>query len=257
MLAIDDAIIGDWLLSSLLPFFRISGFLLVAPLFGTRLVPPRVRIIFALLLTAILTPHLPPVPDVDGISVAAFLLVIQQVLIGIAIGFVLQVLMQVFVVAGQLIAMQMGLGFAQMMDPANGVSVTVLSQFHLMLVTLLFVTMDGHIVMIEVLAESFYTLPVGGGFFSSNVLWVFASWLGWMFGSALLMALPALTALLIVNFSLGIITRASPQLNIFAVGFPFMIFLGLCILWATVGGYLSLFERFTLQALEMMRFMIR
>lgn len=256
MLEIDSSVIGGWIGSGVFPFVRISGFLLVAPVIGTQLVSPRIRIVLCLLLTLILVPTLPPMPVVDSVSLAAFVLIAQQLLIGLAMGFVLQVLLQLFVVAGQMIAMQMGLGFASMVDPANGVSVTVLSQFHLMLVTLLFVAMNGHLAMIEVLAESFYSLPVDGGFYSSNALWRLAGWGSWMFSSALLMALPALASLLIINFSLGVITRAAPQLNIFVIGFPFMLIIGLCIVWFSLQGYLPLFDQFTRQALDMMAFMV-
>lgn len=256
MLEIESTMINSWLGALAFPFIRISGFLLVAPVVGTQLVPARVRIVLAVLITLILAPNLPPMPVVDAVSVPAFVLVVQQLLIGIAMGFTLLVLLQIYVVAGQLIAMQMGLGFASMMDPINGVSVTVLSQFHLMLVTLLFVSMNGHLAMLEVMADSFYSLPVGAGFMNTNALWGLAGWAGWMFASAILMSLPALASLLIVNFALGIVTRAAPQLNIFAVGFPFMLLLGLCIVWFTLNGYLPLFDKFTRQALDMMAFMV-
>lgn len=255
MLEIDASVIGHWLGSLLWPFFRIGGFLLAAPILGTQLVSARVRISLALLLTIAVRPILPPMPEIDPISIESVIMILQQVLIGIALGFSLQVLLQLFVVAGQVIAMQMGLGFAQMVDPTNGVSVTVISQFHLMLVYLLFLAMNGHLAMIEVFLESFNTLPIGAGFFANAALWKLAGWGGWMFSSAIVMALPALTSLLIINFSLGVVTRAAPQLNIFAVGFPFMLIIGLGIVWSTLGGYLPLFDKFTRQALDMIAFM--
>lgn len=257
MLEIDSNIIGGWVGAGMWPFVRISAFLMVAPIVGTRLVPARIRLMLALLISMVLVPNLPAMPMLDSVSIPAFILVIQQVLIGVGMGLVLQVLLQIFVVAGQMIAMQMGLGFASMMDPANGVSVAVLSQFHLMLVTLLFLSMNGHLAMIEVLTESFYTLPVGGGFFTTNALWSLVGWGSWMFSSALLMALPAVASLLIINFSMGIVTRAAPQLNIFAIGFPFMLIIGLCIVWITMGGYLPLFDHYTRQALDMMAYMVQ
>ena len=253
---IDTALIGGWINAAMLPFFRISAMLLAAPLFGTQLVSARIRIVLALLITMVLVPNLPPVPAIDAVSLPAFTLVVQQVLIGVAMGLAMQVLLQVFVVAGQLIAMQMGLGFASMVDPANGVTVTVLSQFHLMMVTLLFVSMNGHLAMIEVLAESFYSLPIGGEFLSSNRIWELAGRGAWMFASALLISLPAVTSLLVINFALGVVTRAAPQLNIFAIGFPFMLIVGLCVIWLTVGGYLPLFDRFTREALDLMAFLV-
>jgi flagellar biosynthetic protein FliR len=171
-------------------------------------------------------------------------------------GFSMQIFLQIFVVGGQIIAMHMGLGFASMVDPANGVTVTVLSQFHLMLITLLFVSMNGHLAMIEVLAASFYTLPVGFAFISKTALLDLGGHAGWMFTSAFLLALPAVAALMIVNMSLGVVTRAAPQLNIFSIGFPSMLLLGLCIVWVTMIGYLPLFDRFTREALAMMAYLV-
>lgn len=257
MLEVDSSIIGSWLGAYLWPFFRIAGFLMAAPILGTQLVPARVRMMLALLLTLTVVPILPAMPTIDPLSIGSMIITGQQVLIGIALGFLLQVLLQLFVVAGQLIAMQMGLGFAQMVDPTNGVSVTVVSQFHLMLVMILFLAMNGHLAMIEVFVASFTALPVGAGFLSEVALWKMAGWGGWMFSSALVMSLPALTSLLIINFSMGVVTRAAPQLNIFAVGFPFMLVVGLGIIWSTLGGYLPLFDKFTREALDMMSIMIQ
>ncbi len=253
MIEIPASEIGTWLGSFLWPLFRIAGLLMVAPIFSAQLVPARIRLMLSILIAMALMPLLPAPPAVELISFDSFVITIQQVLIGISMGFVLQVLLQLFVVAGQLIAMQMGLGFASMVDPANGVSVTVLSQFHLMLVTLLFLAMNGHLATIEILAESFYILPIGSGFLSNEGLWGVVRWSSWMFTSALLIALPAIAALLIINFSMGVITRAAPQLNIFAIGFPFMLIIGLCIIYITLNGYVPQFDRYTREALDMMR----
>lgn len=257
MYEIDSALISGWVSSMLLPFFRIGAFFLAAPIFGTQLVTARTRIMLSLLVTFIVAPNLPAMPVLESISVQAFVLVAQQLLIGIAMGFAMQVFLQIFVVAGQLIAMHMGLGFASLVDPGNGVTVTVLSQFHLMLVTLLFITMNGHLAMIEVMVESFYALPVGGAFISQNTLMSLASSGSWMFASALLMSLPAVAALLIINMSLGIVTRAAPQLNIFSLGFPAMLMMGLGIIFITMGSYLPLFNRFTEEALNLMASMLQ
>lgn len=252
MLAIDSAIIGSWLGTFLWPLFRVGGMLMIAPVFGTQLVPARVRLLFSIVIAMILAPNLPPMPQVELVSVSAFVLVAQQLLIGIAMGFVLVVLLQIFVVAGQMIAMHMALGFAQMVDPTNGVSVTVLQQFHLMLVTLLFLAMNGHLVMIEVLAESFYTLPVGAGFLAVDSLWQLGNLGVWLFAGGLLIALPVVASMLVINFSLGVITKAAPQLNIFAIGFPFMMIVGLTMIWVTMNNYLPEFDRYTREALEIM-----
>src|SRR5690606_10874343 len=155
--------------------------------------PTLVRLYLALAISVVLVPTLPPMPQVDAISLGNILLIGEQILVGALLGFTLQLFFHAFVVAGQIISMQMGLGFASMVDPTNGVSVPVLGQFYLMLVTLLFLAMNGHLVVFEILAESFVTLPVGGGLLT-NHHWEVAGKLGWVMGAGLLLALPAITA---------------------------------------------------------------
>lgn len=252
MLEVDPDVIGHWINSFLWPLSRIGAFFFLAPILGVRYVPARIRVLLALTMTAVLMPHLPTMPVLDALSLQSMVIVAQQVAIGIAMALVLQILLQIFVLAGQVIAMQMGLGFASMVDPSNGINIAVVSQFHLMLVTLLFLTMDGHLTMLDVLANSFYALPVDGGFISQANIFSLTALGSWMFLAGLLIALPAVTALLLINMALGIITKAAPQLNIFAIGFPFMLVLGLCILYVTMGHYLPHFESLTSQALNIM-----
>src|SRR5690554_3795995 len=121
------------------------------------------------------------------------LVVAQQLLIGVMLGFFLQMLFQLFVLLGQMIAMQMGLGFASMIDPSNGVNVAILSTFYLMFVTVLFISFDGHLVMIEVIAESFELIPISTSGLDVDVYYQLVTTISWAFSSALLLALPALT----------------------------------------------------------------
>jgi len=252
VIELDIAALQHWLNQFLWPLMRISGFCMVAPIVGAALVPARVRLLFSLLLTMLVAPMLRDLPQPDFLSPASALLVAQQLLIGIGLAYFLQMLMQAFVTFGQIVAMQMGLGFASMNDPINGVAVTSVSQFYLLMVTLLFLAINGHLVMIDVLVESFRTLPVGADIGAAR-LQTLVGWASWMFAAGLLMALPAVTALLIINCSLGVITRAAPQLNIFAIGFPLMLVLGMLILWASMASALPNFERYSQEALEAMR----
>lgn len=146
--------------------------------------------------------------------------------------------------------MQMGLGFASMMDPATGVSVPMLGQFLLMLVNLLFLAMNGHLVVFEVLTESFFTLPVGQSLDVGNYA-VLAGRLSW--GAALLLVLPAVSALLVINISFGVMTRAAPQLNIFTIGFPLTLVIGLLIFWASTSDILAQYHRIASEALFVLR----
>ncbi|HBN8193428.1 TPA: flagellar biosynthetic protein FliR, partial [Pseudomonas aeruginosa] len=143
MLELTNAQIGGWIASFVLPLFRVAALLMTMPVIGTQLVPVRVRLYLALGVCVVLVPNLPPMPQVDALSMKAMLLIGEQILVGALLGFSLQLLFHAFVIAGQIISMQMGLGFASMVDPANGVSVPVLGQFFTMLVTLLFLAMNG------------------------------------------------------------------------------------------------------------------
>jgi flagellar biosynthetic protein FliR len=252
MLELTNMQIGGWVGQYLLPLFRIASMLMVMPVIGTQLVPMRVRLYLSLAICLVLAPNLPPMPQVDAVSLQSMLLIGEQVLVGVMFGFVLQLYFHLFTVAGQIIAMQMGLGFASMVDPANGVSVPVLGQLLLMLVTLLFLAMNGHLVVFEVLAESFVTLPVGEGLLLDHD-WTMAGKLTWVIAAGLLMALPVVAALLIINLAFGVMTRAAPQLNIFSIGFPLTLVLGLFIFWLGISDFLAHFQVFTSEALQQLR----
>ena len=161
MLELTDAQISTWVASFILPLFRVTAVLMTMPVFGTTLLPARVRLYFALAITVVIVPGLPPMPEVHALDLSALLLIAEQVIIGALFGMSLQLFFQIFVIAGQIVAIQMGMAFASMVDPANGVNVAVIGQFLTMLVTLLFLAINGHLVVFEVLTESFTTLPVG------------------------------------------------------------------------------------------------
>ena len=238
---ISAATIGQWVGRYLWPFFRIASFVMVVPFLGTQVVPIRVRIGLALLLTVLVVPLLGPVPRVDPLSVRAIPITLEQILIGTAMGFAVLLLFQLFVLVGQIISLQMGLGFASMVDPANGLSVPVLSQFYLITVTLLYLASNGHLVVFDVFLESFRTLPIGGGGLAAQSYWILAHRIVWLFASALVLALPAMAAVLIVNISFGVMTRAAPQMNLFSLGFPISLLFGLFAIWVLQSDFMPHF----------------
>lgn len=243
----------QWVAMFMWPFVRISGFMLAAPIFGAQSVPVRIRLSLAFVLALTVAPLLEGLPSTDLLSLATYLMIGKQMLIGLAMGFSMQLMFQVFILAGQMIAMQMGLGFASMMDPANGISVTVLSQFFLVATTLLFVSMNGHTVMLQVFLESFIQFPVESAEISSDQLWQLILSGTWLFSSALLIALPAVTSILIINFSFGVMTKAAPQLNVFALGFPIAMMFGLLIVWVTLMDIVPQFQGIATEALGLLR----
>ena len=150
-------------------------------------------------------------------------------------------------------AMQMSLGFASMVDPANGISVTVLAQYFTVLLTLVFLASNGHLAMLEVLLESFRYLPPGSGAFGPEPSWTLVSAASWLFLSGLLLALPTVIALLVVNLGFGVMTRAAPQLNVFSLGFPVSMVFGLFIVWASMREFMPRFDMLSAQAFALMR----
>ena len=246
-------LINQWVGQHLWPLFRLASFMMVIPFIGTQLVPARVRLGLALIITILVVPMIPPVPQVDAFSADGVVITLQQILIGVGMGFALTALFQLFGVAGQMIAMQMGLGFASMVDPANGVSVPVLAQIYTITITLLYLAMNGHLVAFEVFIESFRTIPIGLEGLGQTGVWQLAHRISWIFVSAILLALPAVTAVFIVNISFGVMTRAAPQMNIFALGFSIGLIFGLFAIWVLHANFLPHFEQYTRETFEFMR----
>ncbi|MBI1425391.1 MAG: flagellar biosynthetic protein FliR [Gammaproteobacteria bacterium] len=224
--------------SLLWPLFRVGALMLSAPVFGARTVPHRVRAGLSVLIALAMSPALPAPPPVDVFSATSLLIIVQQILIGVMMGLALQIVMSAIITGGQLIAMQMGLGFAAMIDPQNGAQTPVLSQFYVVMVVLIFVTLNGHLVMFEVLRDSFISMPIGKAVMPLDGIWQLIHWSGQIFAGAVGMAIPAIASLLIVNFAFGIMTRAAPQMNIFAIGFPITLILGFGVILATLPSVL-------------------
>ncbi len=255
MIELSGAAVTQWVASYMWVLFRVGSVLMTMPVFGTQLLPMRIRLYLALMITLLIVPQAPAVPSIDVFSLATWVIIGERILIGAAMGFMLQLLFQIHVLAGQIVAMQMGLGFASMNDPAMGISVAVVGQVFTMLVTLLFLILNGHLVVIEVLAESFNTLPIGETLTRADYYTLVLRF-SWVLAAALLIALPAVTALLIVNLSFGVMMRAAPQLNIFSIGFPLTLVFGLFILWVVLGNVGAQYQLLAADALTWLREMV-
>ena len=216
-------------LAFLWPLVRVAAMLMVAPVLGSRAIPARVRVGVAVLITMVLYPtltsNLPPHPTAAyGVLITA-----QEFILGLVTGFLTRLVFAAFEVAGTVIATQMGLGFAALTDPQNGGQIPVLSQFFAVVVTLLFLALDGHLLLVRLLAISFQEVPVGELRFDRDGIWQLLGWGKHVFSGALLIALPAITSLTVVNLAFGVMTRVAPQMNLFAVGFPITLLLGLVV----------------------------
>ena len=226
----------------ILPFARLSGFLMTLSVLGSRNIPARFRLLLALAITVVVVPVIPAAESVDLFSAKSFILIVEQTLIGITLGFVSRIMLETFVIGAQITAMQSGLGFASLVDPSNGTSVPALGQFFLMLTTLMFISVDGHLIMIRIVVESFTSFPIGSSYSVTEMFFELIRWARWIFAAALLMALVSIASLLIVNISFGVMTRAAPQINVFAVGFPLTMVTGLILVWLTLSFFLPHFE---------------
>ena len=226
--------ITAWMGGYLWPLFRIAAMIAAMPILGSVLVPVRARLMLALAVTAVVVPVLPVAPSIDPFSLKALTLIAQQILIGVAMGFAMQLVFSAVVTGGQVIAMQMGLGFASMVDPQNGTQVPVLSSFYQLLVTLLFLGFNGHLIMIEMVVESFRTVPIAEDGITRNSMWELVLWGSQMFAGAVWLALPAVASLLVVNIAFGVMARSAPQLNIFAIGFPVALIMGFVVILYTL-----------------------
>lgn len=245
MLVHADEIIR-WISLWIWPFFRIAGLMMSAPIVGTRSIPVRVRLSIAIAVTIVIAPVIPEVELIDPLSIQGLLTSMQQVFIGIAMGLCIRVVFVVLELAGQLLGQLMGLMLASMVDPQNGSQLPIIGQFYLLLATLLFLSIDGHLIMIHALAMSFHELPVGTSGISRDALWEFLMWVNAVIAAAVLISMPAIASMLIVNLAFGVMTRSAPQLNIFAVGFPFMIIVGVIVIYLSLDTFIphmqSLFD---------------
>ncbi len=221
---------SQWLLALQLfwwPFVRIMAALSIAPLYAQRSLPVRARLLLAIVLTVALLPTLPPAPEINVLSPAGALATAEQILFGLLLGLMLQLAFAVFSISGEVISTQMGMGMARYNDPVNGVSSTsILYQIFFVLLVLVFVAVDGHLLVVSILHKSFTLWPVGSGlhYFGFQA---FVHAMAWVFAAALMIALPAVFCLFLTQFCFGLLNRISPAMNLFSLGFPIAILVGL------------------------------
>ena len=229
-----DAQLAAWLTAWWLPFVRIAAALSVAPLFGSRSIPPQVRLMMSLVLALLLMPWQTPVEGFEPLGMQGVLLTANEIVLGLLLGFLLQLVFEAVLFAGQFIATSMGLAFATMIDSQQGISVAVLGQFFSIMTMLLFLAMNGHLVYIQLVGESFRVWPAGSAWVSPESLQLATGALGTMLRHAVGIAIPAAMALMVVQLAMGVISRSSPTLNLFAVGFPVTLLVGLIVLERTL-----------------------
>lgn len=247
--------IESWIGSAFWPFLRIGACLMVAPMFSASYVPARVRIVLAGALTLVALPMIARPEGLTVLSVDGVVTTVQQIIIGAALGFVLQLLFDAVTLGGQILANGMGLGLAFNLDPLRDVQTPALGQLYVMLGTLTFLALNGHIALIDTLVASFRGLPVGPSGFSTDAMRSLANYGDQLFDGALRIALPGMTALLVVNLAFGAISRAAPSLNLFAVGLPITLVFGLVVIFFGLPNMQSAFVDLLKSTIQYMQLM--
>lgn len=236
-----EAQLLEWLGLYLWPFIRIGAALMAAPLFGSRALPARLRLVFALLLTVVMAPMLPPAPPLDFFTAEALVLVVRELLLGLVIGLALQLVFEAVALGGELLSFSMGLSFAQMNDPLRGTASPILASFLQALAVLSFLALGGHLALVEWLRDSFVLQPISSAPMTTAMLLPLVQEGSHLFAGALRVALPGVCALLLVNLAFGVMNRAAPSLNMMSVGFPISLTAGLVILALSLGSIQSVF----------------
>lgn len=255
MLTVTYAQLHDWLVLFLWPLFRLLAFVMTAPLLGHSSIPRTVKLGLAAMITFVIAPGLPALPQVPVWSWAGLGVIVEQILIGAGLGLVMRVTFTAVMAAGDFIGLQMGLAFATFVSPDTGTNTMVLSRLLYMVALLMFLALNGHLMVIETLAFSFHALPVGIAGLNAGAFNLLARSGATIFSSGLALALPLIAALLIVNLSLGILNRSAPQLTVFSVGFPMSLTLGLLlisVLMTDLGRYLEVLLGHGLESMQML-----
>lgn len=223
-----------WLSPVLWPFLRVLALFTSAPVFSMRVIPVRTRIGLAFLVAVCAQAVLPEQPVISLNSREAAGAVVQQVGIGLAMGFAVRLVFAAVELAGEIIGLQMGLNFASFFDPASNAQVSAVARFFGNTSMLLFVVINGHLMVLMAVVKSFDSFPVGGNFLQAIGQMRLHELGASLFSSALWIALPMIALLLFVNLTLGIISRVAPQMNIYAVGFPVTLTVGMLGITATL-----------------------
>jgi flagellar biosynthetic protein FliR len=256
-LTLNAADVSTWVGRVWWPMLRVGGFVLAAPIASETVIPGLVKIVMSVSLAFLMAPLVQIPAGLSIFAAAGLLAAVQELLIGVSIGMVVQLTFEALTFAGQTISLTMGLGFATLVDPQRGANTTVLGQMFMIFGILTYLAINGHLVLLGALAESFQTLPIGAAHIDRNFLLSVALWGARVFQSGLLIALPAVIALVIVNLALGVVTRAAPQLNLFGIGFTITLMCGFFVLIVGLGGIMDGISSLIDSALEAVADLVR
>ena len=236
-----EAQLASMLASVFWPLVRIAALFAAMPLFNTKHLSTKVKVLLAAAITLIVAPVLEPPPVVEVFSPETLLILFQQIAIGVLMGFTLQLAFGSLAIAGEMIGYSMKLGMAKMADPINGVQVPIVTTLYFTLALLILLALDIHLIMIQMIIDSFIVFPVAVDGITRNTLWEVIAWGTNMYEIGVLMALPIIGSILLLDISMGVVQRAAPQMHIFAIGFPITLIAGLVLIWVTIPSVFGVF----------------
>lgn len=227
MISLSEAQLAAWISPIFWPFIRILAVFTSAPVFSARMFPVRARIALAFFVALASQASLPPADIIGFNDPRAMGVLMQQVGVGLAIGFAVRVVFSAVELAGEVMGFQMGLNFASFFDPQLGGQSSAVGIFFTQMTSLLFVVMNGHLMVLMAVNRSFQAFPIDQNFLQALGQMQLHKLGTELFASAFWIALPLVGLLMFTNLALGIISRVAPQLNIFAIGFPITLLVGL------------------------------
>lgn len=253
MISVTSAQLYIWVASFLWPLTRVLGLLSIAPPFGSTSVPMLVKLVLGIAISNVIAPGIPVPPALDPMSMTGLMILAQQFVIGAAMGFAVRVIFSAVEMAGGMISSTMGLGFAVFFDPQSQGQSSALSQMLSLLATLVFLSLNGHLILVAVMADSFHTLPITAAPVTAEGFRFLTMTGARIFSAGLQLSLPILVALLITNMALGILTRSAPQLNLFGIGFPITMVVGFVLVSICLPYMLTPLQHFLNEAIETVR----
>lgn len=256
MVEVTFAQLQAWLVLFLWPFVRVAAFIMACPLLGHSSIPNQVKIGLAAMLAVVMAPSMPPMPDVPIYSWVGVGILVEQVLIGVALGFVIQIMFTVVQAAGEFVGLQMGLAFATFFSPDTGTNTMILSRLLYFVTLLMFLALNGHLITIEILSTTFTTLPIASMSLNAGAWDLLVRFGSTIFIAGMLLALPLMGSLLIINLSLGILNRTAPQFTVFSIGFPMSLTAGLFLLMVLMNDLGKFLQGLFAQGLQFMQELI-
>ncbi|WP_422445797.1 flagellar biosynthetic protein FliR [Thermoanaerobacterium sp. DL9XJH110] len=214
------------LIKFLLVLFRCMGFLMLTPVFGRREFPVQARIGLAALLSFIIYPLATEISYTGGLWDLA-ILAVKETTVGVAVGYITLLMFSALYVAGEIIDMQMGFGIVNVIDPQSSNQVPLMGNFYYIVTILVFLTVNGHHVLISAIIKSFEIVPLGKAIFTGNLFSAIRSSFVDMFSIGVKVSFPVVSMIFLTDLALGIIARTVPQMNVFIVGLPLKIFVGI------------------------------